>query len=261
MAPAKSNSVPVSYKTYYRAQGIIHSPKFNQFSLKFYNFFKERGFPIPINGFAKAREYHNWEKEIYQNELEKDHWELIGDMLSEIGIEPTSEEFEDIRPYFIFELCFHQTPKANEREIIHWDYFRNPKTNELEVWVKVPLTTRVDEWRSHWKRVHAALKGLPKYKEKTIAWDGFERDYKIYLLYLKVSKEKQENKISLSDRDAINRVKKMKSVLTAMKEYPEYEEIKNKYAGIGTLKNFTDERLYEVIDRCKNVFGDLKLLD
>lgn len=250
---------PVSFRMHYRAQAIVKSPKFEMFRKQFNSHFDGHNLPIPPEGFKKIKEYHDWEKQLYKQELSPDHYTLIKEYLLDIGLSKSSEEFKKMPDYFVFELCFHATPDPAEREGLSVDRYYNPKTHEDELIVRVPVTTTEKDWIRFWKVLKPWLSSQPGYRGKAKKWDGFERDVELYYLYLRIRQNKNLEGLNLNENSK-EYVKKLTSAIAIMREYREYEEIKKKYSKEKNLKDFTDKRLYEIIKRCNAVFSDLKFL-
>jgi len=258
MQNRKLKRAPVSFSTHYRAQGIIHSKKFHSLKNNFYEYFKKKKLPIPPTGFLSTNEYHKWQKILYEKNFEKDHYELIKDILGNFGIYPENKEYDDLKIYLVFELCFHETPKPSERETLRWKYIRDPETNEMKMFVEVPTTTRETEWRNFWKYVDNGLKGLPNYRGRNVPWEASERDLELHFLYLEIEKELTNKGIIIKEDKEY--IRKFQSVVPIMLENERYKKILNKYQNKGKLKSISDERLYKILSRTKEVFSDLNLL-
>lgn len=201
---------------YNKTQYILRDPWFQDEIRWLKKRFEEVGCPVPEGGFAKAKEYFDWEKRYWKRYSEMKHSEEYRKAVHEItggkdrvSLEEYNRvgefEFDFLPP--LYGECFEQMlrhykiPKKDRR------YFKNfikhyvflgmmefPKSNLSLRWIEnregghdlviqIYGRTKKEDLERHWDWISQFQKNLPDYIGKNKAWESMDRDIEVYRLY------------------------------------------------------------------------------
>ncbi len=221
-------------KAYYTLQAILNSKKFE----KLFEIFKEemesKGFGMPVGGFKTATDFHEWRENAYRKSIYPDGF--INKMIKEFGVEKDKDKIVLGLQWYVY---FGK--KIAPIESTHKKLSKVTSDGEtIGVSLTIyPWTVKEDIVDDIWDQViYLRKKLITKSKERNREWDTFERDFKVYELYLKLKESSQ------------------KSTYKRLVEDPEFEKIAIKYnAG----KSF-DESIGSIITRCTRQIHKISFL-
>ena len=181
---------------------------------------KEFGVPMPVAGFKRVKDYHDWQECILTAYRKKDQseevaqamkcvhddpsipanekirrsyearerllpplpWTIIERTLEESGLDPKNEKYQYFLTVHIF---LQQTHLLEEFFSIIWK--ENEKTKEMELFLKLEPHTKIEHIAALWKdRIAPEVKKLPGYVGKNKMWESFDDDLRIYTVHQKI---------------------------------------------------------------------------
>ncbi len=214
---------------YYKAQAMLRDDWFKEKMAWLRKRFTEVGCPVPIEGYATNEEYRAWQDRYWKRysemnqeeyykaksleitggkeyissqelvELEEFQHEylppmygaIFNEILKHFEIDPKDQQFKYFLEFYIFRGR-SELPSSNFSVRLS----RHPKTNELELLVKIHGFTKKEDIMNNWDFIIEDQKYLPDYKGKSKEWVEFERDLEIYKLW-KVIKHDKSNRQGL----------------------------------------------------------------
>lgn len=213
----KYKRTPIIFdKDFYTLQAIMLSKKFARLKDNFYKELKDKGCPMPEKGFSSAKEYHAWRDE-YKNKLPA-YYSMMEDILKEFGVAPDGEYRNGLSFYFLFKE--NKPPIKPQYKI--GSYIAEDKQS-LEVSLTIYPWTRKESLQDIWEWIEPAQKRLQGYITRNREWEMFERNFKLYELFLQVEKD-------LEKGIKVNEKEESKSPYVNIVHYPEFEKIKVDYA-------------------------------
>lgn len=217
--------------TYYTLQAILASEKFQTMFDKFRQEMKSKGFPIPEGGFKTAEEYHKWSDKTHKKDIYFESF--IEKVIKEFKIENEKEKIQLGLQWFVYFGKKVAPVEPTYKKLASLSSDGNTINVSLTIY---PWTIKDDITNDLWNQVEYLQKQLfEKSNLRNREWDTFERDFKIYELYLKLKGESP------------------KSVYKRLVEDPEFEKIAKKYkAGssfdetIGTIVSRFGKKIHKI---------------
>ncbi len=221
--PRKMHRRTVYNQGYYKAQAMLRDDWFKEKMKWLRKRFAEVGCPVPTEGYTTNEEYRAWQggywkrySEMNQDEYYKaksleitggkqfisreelDQLEdlqyqylppMYGGIFSEIlkhfDIDPKDQQFKYFLEFYMFRGRT-ELPSSNFSVRLS----RHPKTNELELLVKIHGFTKKEDIMNNWDFIIEDQKYLSDYQGKSKEWVEFERDLEIYKLWKVIKREK-----------------------------------------------------------------------
>ena len=221
--PPKMHRRTVYNQGYYKAQAMLRDDWFKEKMKWLRKRFAEVGCPVPTEGYTTNEEYRAWQggywkrySEMNQDEYYKaksleitggkqfisreelDQLEdlqyqylppMYGGIFSEIlkhfDIDPKDQQFKYFLEFYMFRGRT-ELPSSNFSVRLS----RHPKTNELELLVKIHGFTKKEDIMNNWDFIIEDQKYLSDYQGKSKEWVEFERDLEIYKLWKVIKREK-----------------------------------------------------------------------
>ena len=221
--PPKMHRRTVYNQGYYKAQAMLRDDWFKEKMKWLRKRFAEVGCPVPTEGYTTNEEYRAWQggywkrySEMNQDEYYKaksleitggkqfisreelDQLEdlqyqylppMYGGIFSEIlkhfDIDPKDQQFKYFLEFYMFR---GQTELPSSNFSVRLS--RHPKTNELELLVKIHGFTKKEDIMNNWDFIIEDQKYLSDYQGKSKEWVEFERDLEIYKLWKVIKREK-----------------------------------------------------------------------
>ncbi len=229
---------------FYIFQAFLLSKKFRKIEEQIRQELKENGTPLPEKGFQSVKEYHNFIEKLHVNEKVLELQEKIENVLEEFGLNRKDELYElGLRWYFLF--GFKKPPL---RPPYGWSFDLPEDKRSAKITLTIfPWTTKDDVVDDVWSHIKRVQKDLIGYKPRNREWKTFERDFKIYQLFLKV-------KSNVKRGIKIDPTQDSKSPYSHIFDHPEFKKIKREY-GPKSL----DDSVGFIISRCRKALHKLNL--
>lgn len=238
--------------TYYKVEAIVRTPKFNRLAEQKYAEFAKHGIPVPENGLASLKQGEGlaWIEQARQRGLNP--YAVPNQVLLEFGIEPTLDNYDNYRAisHGLFNKLFYKSSSMSPSPAVEILPQRDSHGVTKELLIRILPHTTKDDLTNAWGMIDMYKQFLPRKAERLRPWDEFERDFKLYLIYLKVKKRVAEGKFKDSVKTPVYQ-KISKSVYEQLMESDEYKDLGYE---------FSRESLDKIINHCNRVFGDLQLL-
>lgn len=222
-------------KDYYSLQAVINSKKFEGMFAEFKKEMKAKGFPLPEKGFETAKEYHEWSNKAHSKDI---YYEgFIEKVIREFKLEKNKSKLQLGLQWYVYFGKKKAPIKPTHAKLITLDDDKQSISVHITVY---PWTRKVDLIDDLWERIEIEQQNLVEYKnsKRNREWDTFERDLRIYELFLNTKKVNS------------------KSVYKRLVEDPEFKKIAEEYdAGVSI-----EESVGTIITRCKRNLGDINLI-
>lgn len=223
-------------KDFYALQAVLNSNKFGRLFAKFRQEMKSKGLPFPQKGFKTVKEYHEWRTKVHAKDI---YYEgFIENVVKEFGLKKEAKEKYRIGLQWYVYFGRKEAPiKFTHAKLISTS---NDKKSVEVVFTIYPWTVKDDIIGGLWERIEVEQQKLVGYRgqKRNREWKTFERDLKIYELFLRIKKENP------------------KSVYRRLVEHPEFGQIVKTYKAGESI----DDAVGTIITRCKRAFGEINLL-
>lgn len=223
-------------KDFYILQAVLNSNKFGRLFTKFRQEMELKGLPFPQRGFKTVKEYHEWSIKAHVKDI---YYEgFIENAIKEFNVkEEHREKFQLGLQWYVYFGRKEAPIQFTHGKLINISNDNQSVKVELSVY---PWTVKKDIIDGLWKEIEAEQQNLVEYKsgKRNREWETFERNFKIYEIYLNLKKQK------------------IRPIIDNLIESPKFKKLKSEYKIPKTL----DERLGSVISRCKKALGNLNLL-
>lgn len=229
----------VHNQPYYKAQQIIRDKWFVERINWLRRRFEEVGCPVPLEGFESNDEYEAW-REAYWNrysemsmseEYKEKRLSITGgkellnseefyaledlrdeylppmygavfrEILEHYKIDPKDQQFKYFLEFYVFRGR-RELPQSNFSVRLS----RHPKTNELELLIKLRGFTKKEDIVDNWDFISEDQKYLHDYIGKSKKWVEFERDLEIYNLYKQLHQARKRNNKDPYDKVIMGKV-------------------------------------------------------
>jgi len=229
-------------KDFYTIQAIMLSKKFVRLEKQFHNSLKAEGISFPKNGFKTVNEYHAWQDK-YADKLPDSYYGFMENILEEFGIKAEDKFRQGLSWYFLF---------GHKKAPIKGSYKIGSEISDDKQTVEVSLTifpwTKKEDLENIWMHIEPLQVLLPGYVKRNREWITFERDFKVYELFIKVVRDLEKGKKPDAREKSV-------SAYVNIQYYPEFETIKKKYKSVNL-----EDSIISIVSRCRKEFGFLKLL-
>lgn len=221
---------------FYTLQAVLNSKKFNLMIDEFGQEMKSKGIPFPSNGFKTVKEYHEWSAKAHAKDI---YYEgFIDNVIKEFSLEKENEDkFQLGLQWYVY--------FGKKKAPIKFTHGKQIGILNDEQSVKVsltiyPWTVKEDVFDGLWEKIETEQHKLVEYKDgkRNREWENFERDFKIYELFLSIKKENS------------------KSVYRRLVEHAEFKKIVKE---LNEGKNI-DDSVGTIITRCKRHLKDIDLI-
>ncbi len=223
-------------RDYYVLQAVLNSGKFERMFANFRREMKSKGLLFPQKGFKTAKEYHEWGTKAHAKDI---YYEgFIDNVIKEFGLKKEAKEKYRIGLQWYVYFGHKKAPiKFTHAKRINISNDKESVEVSLTVY---PWTVKEDIMGGLWGRIEAEQQKLLGYRDqkRNREWETFERDFKIYELFLRIKKENS------------------KSVYRRLVEHPEFGQIVKTYKAGKSI----DEAVGTIITRCKRAFDEINLL-
>jgi hypothetical protein len=268
---------------HYRAQAMLRSKKFKEMIAWLKGKFVEFDRSVPTEGFKTIQEYLDWNKRWwgkwaelrYGTEYKKAFYEITGGndtftleqaarirefeerflppvygkyfdtILQEFNIDPDDKGYQDFLERHIF---FNESDYPHDLLSIVWH--RDTLKEPFKLYLEILPTTKLEDVVKYWDDVTNEQKLLPGFKKRNRAWENFERDIEIYMLYKdlkdKLSADGKQRKSSIRLDAAFD---KGKPYQISRLDNEIYEKIREKHGEI------TFDAIRTAISRAKKHLG------
>lgn len=176
---------------FYQISAVLLSNKFLNLERLFLDRYRMIGLRIPETGFENENEYRKWLKSAMN--LRPSPGELVRDILNKFKLDPDNECF---RNYLVNRLFHKKMPWnecKNERSTIRLMTRNNSQPRGL--WVEITPWTKKQDYDNLWETIKDLRRTLIGYREKEKFQNTFERDFKIYELYLDIKNNHLDKRI------------------------------------------------------------------
>ncbi len=174
---------------YYLLQAVLNSKKFKSMFDKFVLEMNSKGLTFPLKGFKTAKDYHDWRAKAY---AKNEYGSFVGDVIKKFSVNNNREKFKLGLEWFIYFGKKKAPIKPTQGKQISI-------SNDMQV-VEVsltiyPWTIKEDVMDDLWKKIEIEQKKLGNYKSGNRNRESivFEREFKIYELYLILKKNKTKS--------------------------------------------------------------------
>ncbi|GEM_PF-5244535 len=223
-------------KDFYTLQAVLNSNKFELLFAKFKQEMKSKGLPFPSNGFKTVKEYHEWGTKAHAKGI---YYEgFIEDAIEEFNVkEESREKFQLGIQWYIYFGRKEAPIQFTSGRLINISNDKQSVKVELMVY---PWTVKADAFKGLWNEIEAEQQKLLVYKseKRNREWETFERDFKIYELFLNLKREDS------------------KSVYRRLVEDPEFKKIIDEFKHGKSI----DESMGTIITRCRRNLRELNLI-
>lgn len=225
---------------YYILSGILHSKKF-QNAL---NVFKEKvnktGSPLPNEGFKTARLYQGWAHKLLEAGIDSETF--LDNQLDNFNVKNRRDEIKLGLKFAIFFGKKNPPIKGT----LSYSVTSNLENDSIEAIIQLKAWSTKEDFEEVWKEIDEQRRKLPNFQDtKNKPWETFERDFKVYELFLQVKKD-IESGIYKSPNE--------KSPYRQIAYYPEFEALTEKFG-----EDF-EFNLRNIISRCEKDFKNLNIL-
>ncbi len=233
----RKNTRLIFDRDFYILQGIFSTDKYKRVEAQVKKQLVDLGLPIPKTGFTVAKEYMEWYEKVKNKGLNPK--DFLKEIASKFGIDIENTALElGLRRKFFFNSAETQTKPL----------IRLKEDND-GLWLKIAPWTKKEDLINFWeKEIKPLQKNLRGYRGKEKPWENFDKDFKVYMLFLRVKQDLQKG---IKKHPAI----KSNSPYTNIAYYPEFDAIKKIYHD-----NNLEDELRSIVSRCRKVFGNLQLL-
>lgn len=222
-------------KEYYILQAILNSSKFKVFFDVFRSEVMSKGIVFPEHGFKTAKEYHSWSNRAH---LKNIHYEGFADkIIKEFKV---SERKNEIRLGIQWHVYYGKKKapiRPTHSELITIDENKQAINVNIKIY---PWTIKDDVFDGLWKKIESEQEQLVNREsgKRNRELDTFERDFKIYELYLNLKK------------------KKKKSIYKALIDSDEFKQILEIYKPGESIY----DSLGPIVTRYKRLLGNIDLI-
>jgi len=245
-------------KEYYTLRAVFSSDKYRRGEKDVLNELDKLGCSVPKKGFETVKEYHRWQTKLPDKNVSL--YSMINGLLESFSLDPESDFY---RVAFISRIFFKERIPRETPVLVTW----NEDKGKPEIRIHIYPHTKKKHLEKIWpfierrqKLLFSSKKCKDKYGVRNREWECFERDLRLYNLYLKVEKKIKEG--HLKERDYFgegvttpSHESISKSVYKQMRAYGEFKSIRDEFGEVN------EEMLHKVIRKCKGVFGNVKLMD
>lgn len=220
---------------YYTLLGIFQTSKYELAENSVRKKLSNLGLSIPKDGFPSAKEYNVWLKKA--EGMGVDYKYFLREMASAFNL-----DIEDsIYRISLWRKLFFNNNSPQTKPLIRF------KEDSGGLWLRINPWTKKEDIVNFWdKEIKPILETLLEYRGKEKPWVTFDRDFKLYLLYLRACRD-------IKAGIKINKTEKSKSPYFNMPNYPEFELLTK------GLKD-PEDQIRSIIPRCQKVFKDIQLI-
>lgn len=221
-------------KDFYTLQAVFNSKKFSRLLNDFYEDMSEQGLPYPKDGFKSVKDRNNWSERTRAKGIYYE--KIFDDIFKAFGLGKTKEKYTLGLMWYVY--------FGHKKAPIQFTQGKLVKVAEDKRSLKVTLTifpwTKKEDLKDLWSNISQKQEKLLGYKkgERNREWTTFERDLRIYEIYLKLKRS--------GARPIIDKVI----------ESPEFERVKADFKAPDSI----DERVGSIISNCRSVLGKINLL-
>lgn len=174
-------------------------------------------------------------------------------LLPIFGVKVIGENVDRYRSIMhgLFNHLFLKLDKSPS-EPIEFSFNTDTQGNVSQLWIRIYAHTTKDDLINAWAKIDSYKQHLPNVTERMREWTEFDRDFKLYLIYLKVKAKVTKGELNASVKTpAYKHISQ--SVYEQLMEASEYKELSRRY-------KFTRLSLERVIRHCNKALGTLQLL-
>jgi hypothetical protein len=222
-------------KNFYTLQAILNSKKFKGLSDKFYFKLEKAGVPIPMEGFKTVKELDAWDEIARKKNIY--YPGMIDDILDEFNVVQSKDKIRlGLSWYF-----YHGKKKAPIQFTYSQLFEIADDKKSLNVSLTIfPWTTKQDVMGDLWERIEMSQKELVDYRgnSRNREWITFERDLKIYELYLNLKK------------------KKTKTIYLELAVHPKFKKIAKEFKAGESI----EESVSPIVSKCRRYLSGINLI-
>lgn len=224
---------------FYKVTATILSTKFKHYKKELIDKYKNLDCPVPEEGFSDYKSYQEWYRKMIKSGYNLG--EDINKILKSFNLDTNNESFRNNLVKEIFlkikpweSTVYDETPI----KLIT----RNDKGSK-ELWVKIELWTKKGDYIKLWDLIENIQKNLKGYRGKEKFRTTFERDFKVYQLYLKTRLKNSGIKLS------------QQKTYDLMQKDDEYFELMDKFKN-GNI----DNKIRSIISRFNKLLSNINIL-